>query len=289
MMNLDVRLGIALKRLLPDFESRLLLRRAINLPRDTFELLARRRDPLIPPRGLWFVGGENDYMAINEEFLGYFVNLGKLQPNHRVLDVGCGIGVVASRLTKFLTAQGSYEGFDIVRVGIDWASKNITKLYPNFHFTHTDVFNKHYNPKGTLHPESFPFPYQSCSFDFVFLKSVFTHMRPESVQHYLREVMRVLKPDGYCLITVFLLNEESNDLIQSRQSSLPISYKCGEYSVVDPEFPETTIGFPECSFLQWVQEAGLRFEPPTRYGSWCGRRQEFLSYQDICILRRASY
>jgi len=281
-----MRLGIALKRFLPDFEARLLLRRAINLPRDTFDLLTRRRDPLIPPRGLWFVGGEKDYAAINEEFLGYFVNLGKLQPNQRVLDVGCGIGVVAARLTKFLTTRGSYDGFDIVRVGIDWASDNITRLHPNFHFKHTDVFNKHYNPRGKLDPGSFPFPYESGSFDFVFLKSVFTHMRPDSVQHYLREVMRVLKPDGHCLVTVFLLNEESKHLIESGQSSLPLSHNCGEYSVVDPEFPETTIGFPEGSFLKWVQAVGLRPESPAHYGSWCGR-QKFLSYQDISILRRA--
>jgi SAM-dependent methyltransferase len=279
-----MQFSIALKRFLPDFESRLLLRRTINLPRDTFDLLTGRRDPLIPPRGLWFVGGEREHQAINEEFLGYFVDLGGLRSTNRVLDVGCGIGVVASRLTKFLSPKGSYEGFDIVRAGIEWATKNITKRYPNFHFTHTDVFNKHYNPKGKLLPESFSFPYPSGSFDFVFLKSVFTHMRPEPVQHYMREVRRVLKPDGHCLATAFLLNHESIHLIQTGQSSLSLKHDLAGYSVVDPEFPETTIGFPEEKFLQWLQDAELQPKPPIHYGSWCGRKI-FLSYQDIVILR----
>src|SRR4051812_28001792 len=108
---------VAVKRLVTGFETRLLLRRMLNFPRDSFESLTGRRDPLIPPRGLWYVGGEDNYHAINEEFLRYFVELGGLRRTDRVLDVGCGIGVMASRLTNFLDGTGSYEGFDIVRVG----------------------------------------------------------------------------------------------------------------------------------------------------------------------------
>lgn len=260
-----------------------MLRRALNLPRDTFDRLTGRRDALIPPRGLWFVGGEKDFQAINEEFAQYFVTLGGLRPDHRVLDVGCGIGVVASRLTRLLNAQGSYDGFDIVRVGIDWATKNIGRRYPNFRFTHTDVFNKHYNPKGKLDPDTFPFPHPDGRFDFVFLKSVFTHMRPEGVQHYMREIRRVLKPTGRCLATAFLLNDESTALIRAGRSSLALSHDFGGYSVVDPAFPETTIGFPETSFLQWARDAGLQLQPPVHFGSWC-RREKFLSYQDILVL-----
>jgi hypothetical protein len=59
---------VAAKRLMPGFESRLLLRRIVNFPRDAFETISGRRDPLIPPHGLWFVGGEQNYAAVNEEF-----------------------------------------------------------------------------------------------------------------------------------------------------------------------------------------------------------------------------
>ena len=132
---MNVRIG--LKRLLPGFEGRLLLRRIINLPRDSFESLTKRRDPFIAPHGLWFVGGEEDYKRINEEFFRYFVELGGLQPGERVLDVGCGIGTMAARLTSFLTPEGSYDGFDIVRAGTRWASKHISARFPNFRFRHS--------------------------------------------------------------------------------------------------------------------------------------------------------
>src|SRR5262249_38683957 len=134
---------VAVKRLLPSFESRLMLRRIINFPRDSFDTLVGKRDPLVPPHGLWFVGGEREYEATNEEFMKYFVDLGRIAPDHHVLDVGCGIGVMASRLTKFLSPRGTYDGFDIVKIGIDWANKNIGSRFPNFRFTHTDIYNKH--------------------------------------------------------------------------------------------------------------------------------------------------
>jgi SAM-dependent methyltransferase len=274
---------LAVKRLFSGFESRLLLRRVINFPRDSFDTLTRRRDPVVPPHGLWFVGGEKEYKAINEEFMTYFIELGRLEPDHCMLDVGCGIGIVASRLTKFMSPKGSYHGFDIVKIGIDWATKNISSRFPNFHFLHTDVFNKHYNPKGTLNSDSFAFPYKNATFDFVFLKSVFTHMLPVSVRRYLQEIRRVLKPGGRCLVTTFLLNDDSRELIRSGQSSLALNHDLGDCFVLDPRFPETAVALPEQNFREWCDEARLELLPPIHHGKWCGR-DKHLSYQDIVLL-----
>lgn len=279
-------LGVLAKRLLPGFESRLLARRILNLPRDTYEKVMHKRDPLVPPHGLWFVGGEDNYQAVNEEFMGYFQELGGLKPEHAVLDVGCGIGVMASRLTGFLDHHGSYFGFDIVSTGIKWAQNNIGSRFPNFTFRHVDIFNKHYNPKGKLLPSDFRFPCQDESFDFVFLKSVFTHLLPDTIQHYLSEIRRVLKPTGRCLLTIFLLNDESLGLIGRGQSSIPLLHELADCRVLDPRFPETTVGITEVSFKRWLQTSGFDLLPPIHYGSWCGRAS-YMSYQDILALTPA--
>ena len=275
---------ILAKRLLPGFNSRLAVRRVINFPRDVFDGVTGRRDPLIPPHGLWFVGGEADYKQVNEEFVRYFTSLGGLQPNHRVLDVGCGIGVMAAALTNVLSPQGSYAGFDIVPVGVKWAQKNIASRFPNFSFVHADVFNQHYNPKGKLSSKSFRFPYEDASFDFVFLKSVFTHLLPDSIEHYLGEIRRVLKPTGRCLATIFFMNEQSIDLVVHGKSSITLAPYTDGCWVSDPKFPETAVGIEEPRFLRWCKESALTLEPPIHYGSWCGRN-DHMSYQDIAILR----
>lgn len=272
---------ILAKRVFPDFESRLRLRRIINSPRDAFESLTGRRDPLIPPHGLWFVGGENQYRAINQEFLGYFLSAG-LTPDSVVLDVGCGIGVMAARLAHFLSPEGIYHGFDIVRTGIEWAEKNISSRYPNFIFSHVDIYNQHYNPHGVLRPENFTFPYPDSYFSFVFAKSLFTHMTTSGASHYLAEIRRVLKPHGAALVTAFLHNEESDRLIDWGKSSIPLKLSGGGYYVVDPKVPETAVALRESDFVRWCTEAGLRI-CEVRYGSWCGR-DRYVSYQDLVFL-----
>lgn len=55
---------------------------------------------------------------------------------------------MAVQLVKYLDKNGWYEGFDIVKLGINWCRKEISTQYPNFHFRLVDIYNKFYNPKG---------------------------------------------------------------------------------------------------------------------------------------------
>jgi SAM-dependent methyltransferase len=279
-----VNLNVLAKRLVPGFEGRLRVRRILNLPRDLFETLTHRRDPMIPPHGLWFVGGERQYKEVNEEFMRYFVELGGLQPQHRVLDVGCGLGVMGARLTRFLVPPGSYCGIDIVRAGIEWGQQNITTRFPNFRFVHVDVFNRHYNPQGRLSPAEFRFPFSNAEFDFVCLKSVFTHLLPETIAHYLREIRRVLTSDGKCLATLFLLNDVSMDLIEKGKAAVPLPDEFAGCRVSDARFPETAVALPERDFLTQCELSEMRVEGPIHYGGWSGR-PDHLRFQDIVVLK----
>jgi SAM-dependent methyltransferase len=130
-----------------------------------------------------------------------------LRSEDHVLDVGCGIGRTAIPLAAVLSGKGSYDGFDLSPAAIEWCSREITSRYPNFRFAHIDLFNGAYNPSGTISPAEFTFPYEDEQFDLVFVYSVFTHLLPEDLEHYLAEVTRVLKKGGRMLGTFFILNE----------------------------------------------------------------------------------
>jgi ubiquinone/menaquinone biosynthesis C-methylase UbiE len=236
---------------------------------------------MIPPRTLDFVGGSN-YRGVGLEFRDLFVRYGGLKPEDRVLDVGSGIGRMAAPLTGYLAASGEYQGFDIVKKGVEWSQKHITSRHPNFHFLHSDVKNKFYNPDGVYEASSYRFPYADGSFDFVFLTSVFTHMYPADMENYTREISRVLKKGGTCFITMFLLNEESESHIERGLSMQNFVYKLEGCVTADPKNPEGALAFEETYVRSVFPGAGLSIREPIHFGSWCGRK-EFLSYQDIVI------
>ena len=163
--------------------------------------------------------------------------------------------------------------------------RNIASEHPNFHFRHVDVFNLHYNPEGRLDPEEFEFPYPEEAFDFVFLTSVFTHMLPPEVRHYLREVRRVLRPQGRCLMTFFLLNEESLDAVRAGRAHRRFAYEGDGYIYDVRETPEAAVAHPEDDVMGFIKQAGFELHVPIRYGYWPGRQVQDPG-QDIVVVKR---
>jgi ubiquinone/menaquinone biosynthesis C-methylase UbiE len=245
---------------------------------------ARRRD-LIPPRRMIFVG-DGDYKSKGLEFRKLFVEVGGLNPDDKVLDVGSGIGRMAAGLTGFLSPRAEYDGFDIVKEGVEWCRKNITARFPNFRFLHADISNQAYNPKGRYRSSEYAFPYPENRFDFLFLTSVFTHMFPADVENYLKEIARVLKPGKTAFITCFLMNPESEALVRAGKSTQDFSHKLERCYTSMPSNPEAAIAFSEPQMRDMLRKVGLAIQEPVRYGSWCGRAA-FLSYQDIIVAHKA--
>ncbi|GAF13255.1 methyltransferase [Bacillus sp. JCM 19046] len=238
----------------------------------------------LPPDHLvQYIGGE--FTETGREFLNHFKELGQLKPNHHVLDVGSGVGRMAMPLTNYLSKDGAYHGFDLSKEGIDWSNAEIASKYDTFTFTHVDLFNPLYNPSGTLQASSFAFPYEDNSFDFVFLTSIFTHLLEQELEHYTAEISRVLKKGGRCLMTFFIVNEESAQLIHAGQSSQPFFHANGISLVVLPDAPNAAVAYPEDWVSALLTRHGLKQES-IHYGSWCGRTT-FTSYQDIIIVEKS--
>ena len=86
---------------------------------------------MLPMKGDIFIGS-GDFKEQGIRQLDHLIEYCHLHPDHRVLDVGCGIGRTAIALTDYLSSSGSYEGFDIVPKGIDWCQKHIAAKYPTF-------------------------------------------------------------------------------------------------------------------------------------------------------------
>ncbi len=271
----------SLKKLFPK-QSRLVILYIVYLPVDIIYLLSGRKDPLVPSVRLI---GLRDFLTFKKngnEYFKYYIEFCGLKPDEKILDVGCGIGRKAIPLINYLDKNGSYEGFDTIQSDIDWCKKRISTRYPNFNFQRVDIFNKSYNPQGKYKASEFRFPFEDASFDLVTLGSVFTHMLPEDLENYLSEISRVLNEGGRCLISYFLLNEESLRLIKAQKTSQNLEYEYGPYRTTTPDTPEDSVGYDEQYILNLYEKLSLKIQRPVHYGYWC-ERKDFLSYQDIVV------
>ena len=86
--------------------------------------------------------------------------------------------------------RGGYDGVEIHPEAVEWCQRAITPLHPTFRFHRADLVSPAYNPHGLVPASEYRFPFPDQSFDFIFLASVFTHMLPDAVEHYLREIGR---------------------------------------------------------------------------------------------------
>ena len=119
-------------------------------------------------------GGSFDALGILEREL--LIQYG-LQPQHAVIDVGCGPGRLAKPLAEYLI--GNYLGTDVVPELVEHARQLANR--PDWRFEVTN---------GLMIPE------QDAQADLVCFFSVFTHLLHEQSFVYLQEAKRVLKPGG---------------------------------------------------------------------------------------------
>ena len=239
---------------------------------------------MVPPRGMIFIGS-GDFERQGRHLADLAIRLTGLRPDGRLLDVGCGIGRLAVPLTAYLSPAGVYEGFDIVRMGIDWCERHISPRYPNFRFRLVELRNDLYNLDTREEARDFRFPYPADYFDSVVLTSVFTHMMPSDVANYLRQIATVLREGGKCMATFFLLTPRSMEAMREGRAGFTFDYPHEGYALMHDTVKEANVAFEEAFLRRMIQESGLTVEA-VYPGSWTGLSDGALDFQDVVVLRK---
>ena len=216
-------------------------------------------------------------------FLGYFIMLGGLRRHHSVLDVGCGHGRMTRELLAYLSHAARYEAFDVRGYVIEKLQRSYTARYPRFNFHHADIRNTRYNPNGIVAASEYVFPFENEAFDFVFLLSIFTHILPVEMEHYIAEISRVLKTGHRCLITYFLLNDESIRLIDSGAIRKTFSHRAEHCRFEYEHEPEGAVAVEEDFVRHMYERHRLKIIEPLQYGTWCRRRVATMRQAGISI------
>jgi ubiquinone/menaquinone biosynthesis C-methylase UbiE len=264
---------------------RIFVRKVVYFPIDLYENNFGKKTDKIPNKGDIFIGS-GDFVAQGKHQLELLKTYTNLQPNHNVLDIGSGIGRTAFALKNYLSKTATYDGFDVVEKGVVWCQKNITNDFPNFNFKYTPLNNDLYYLTDKK-AEKFTFPYEDNSFDTIFLFSVFTHMQPLEVQNYLNEMCRVLKPNGKCLATFFVYNNEIESFIASENGTYIFPYKKEGFRLMNEKVPSANIAFEEENLKLMLKNADLKLNNQIN-GNWKDKSKvDYIQdFQDVLVFEK---
>ncbi|MCI4679985.1 class I SAM-dependent methyltransferase [Rhodoblastus acidophilus] len=137
--------------------------------------------------------------------------LGKLN-SPAILDWGIGVGRVAIPLKRVLCPDARVIGVDVDQVNAKWCMDNC----PDIESSCSDFFP--------------PLEIQSASIDLVYGISVMTHLTEGAQYAWLKELRRILRPGGICILSThgeyaFLQHTEASKsrLVMQQLSSIGIS------------------------------------------------------------------
>jgi SAM-dependent methyltransferase len=268
---------------------RFLIRRIYYFPIDLLDKITGKTHKYVPPRGYIYTGspasakkyiqqGNLQLDLLKEEIL--------LTPSDSVLDIGSGVGRTAIALTTYLDKDGSYDGFDVVKKGIDWCNSGIGNDFSNFNFKYIPLFNDLYNTTKNS-ALNFIFPYQDRRFTKIFTFSVFTHMMLEEIQHYFKEIERVVTKDGLCFSTFFLYDSEDENYVATRPHfNFPVKGSDG-FRLMNENVKSGNIAIHKSKLDDMLKKANLK-RIKTIDGFWKDKIRDTAKkeYQDIVIFKR---
>jgi len=227
---------------------------------------------------------DRSFYGVSKHFCNYLINKTTLNKNHKILEVGCGNGELASQLAKYIES-GLYYGLDRERNNIDYCKDKIATVFPNCRFNQIVLQNDTYSSDG-MKVQRVSFPYGNEEFDVIFSTSVFLHLSIDESRHYLSEINRVLKKGGKCLIVHFLWNPFIENFIKEKRTLIKNVVNSGETKVITNNINETANCFPESIVSQWYEATRLPISEIT-YGHWSGSSTEPI-YQDIILSTKKS-
>lgn len=208
------------------------------------------------------------FLTSGEETLSLVVDLLDLEPDHRLLDLGCGCGRVALPFQRFASEEGSYFGLDVDRACIEWCVSHLQAKDARFHFDRLDVRSESYNPAGHVDPDRVILPYPNRFFDRALASSLFTHMREAGIDVYLGELARTLRSDGRLLISAFLMDDAAVAGVKTGTTDFRFVDRLGENSwTLDRDNPLDGVSLDERWIMSIAEKHGLK-PYAIRKGTW---------------------
>ncbi len=201
-----------------------------------------------------FFSNQIFYLNVAESFWLYYMSTGAVSLNSTVVDIGCGCGRFSHHLRDFRYLDtrftGQYIGVDIDPEMLHWCREHFDPSH--FQFLHSTNASRSYKQSGAS-DESYKIPIADESVDFVFSRSLFTHLLEPEMRNYLRESLRILKPGAHMVMSFFCLDYPP----PTYGGRHTFSHRIGNASVESIEVPEAAVAYTEEFMVHLAREVGF--------------------------------
>ncbi|WP_290741820.1 class I SAM-dependent methyltransferase [Haliea sp.] len=268
----------------------------LYLPEDQARVLRTRNLRLIPGekrrRGGKYAYAEWAHViGIFQTLIGQHIGW---REDLRVLDAGCGAGLLAIACEPFLGRGGCYTGLDVAAEQLAFCRQHYRGEH--YRFLHLDTANPFYAPDQTA--AGAPWPVADAGQQLVTALSVWTHFNERDARFYMAELERVLEPGGKALVTVFLLDEAYHATLPrtagkaARFHGTPLerwvfdqpAYGSSEWLCPGwAQVPEAAIGMTPAGLASLLEASQLQLAAHYR-GNWKEVPGPF--FQDVLVLEK---
>jgi SAM-dependent methyltransferase len=201
-----------------------------------------------------FFSNQTYYLMHAEGFWLHYMATGAVTLTSTIVDIGCGCGRFAHHLRDFRYQDtyfaGKYIGVDIDEEMLDWCGRNFDQQ--RFEFLHSTHASKSYNQASGNAP-AYAIPIPDGSADFVFSRSLFTHLLEPELKNYLTESVRILKPGASMVMSFFSLDHPP-PTFGGRHT---FSHQVGNAAVESLAVPEAAVAYREAFILSLTREVGF--------------------------------
>ena len=237
-----------------------------------FKFLVDTSDPV--PRAIWpefrklppnhlrirvgvanrFFSNQTLHLNGAEPFWLYFMAEGAVNFQSTIVDIGCGFGRYAHHLRDFryqdTTFTGKYIGVDIDVEMLERCRRHFDA--PRFEFLLSPHASKSYNRPGES-SSTYAIPVADQSADFVFSRSLFTHLLEPELRNYLEESFRIMKPGATMAMSIFCLDYPP----PTYGGRHTFSHKIGNAAVESLAVPEAAVAYTESFIVNLTREIGF--------------------------------
>jgi SAM-dependent methyltransferase len=246
-------------------------------------------ESLIPDRSLWVgpMDSVQHFLRWPTEYRIFLQHICGATANSRFLEIGCNHGRTALGLVDLISQEGSYVGYDILKPHIDFANSHFPLVNGRMKFVFADLFNQVYNPAGSIDPLSYIFPSANESIDVAYAASVFTHLLPETIEHYLEETARVLAPGGKAMYSLFILDYYAG-VGESAHSLYEFEFPVVGHDGVAAKYhdrPEAVIAYSMEVLVRIARSKGLEIDSVV-FGYWSTQHVSASHEQDLVVFHK---